>query len=242
MKTGVRTIIATGVLGCAALGFVPLGCTSRLGPVRATQNGGIDHPNLADITVEHAKDCVAEYGPQLEPGYHVLNSSVLVDEDGDKVDVTINDIPNTAPDFGACMRNALRDMPISEDRVREAAKYLKVQRKQASAAQRSLVSSPVVVVVGVTIVVSELFLEAGAITILFAVTVKVVEKAKDDVLDVAKRWRPKPNKNRCLDAAAGGEYMWEEFCRSMTVPGNCWAKTLESEQNKRGWCNEKFGS
>ncbi len=132
---------------------------------------------------------MAKYGPLLEPGYHVLNSSVLVDEDGDRVDVTINDIPNTAPDFDACMRNILRDMPVSEDLVRQGAAELKSRRNQANAAQRSLVSSPVVVIVGVTIVVSELFLEAGAITILFAVTVKVVDKAVDDVAELAKRKR-----------------------------------------------------
>ena len=106
MRRRVHTIAAIGLLGTVAFGIGSFGCGSRIGPVRASQNGGIDRANLPDITVEHAKDCVAEYGPQLEPGYHVLNSTVLVNEDGDKTEVTINDIPNTASDFGACMRKA----------------------------------------------------------------------------------------------------------------------------------------
>jgi len=168
--------------------FAPLGCGSRLGPVRANQNGGgIDHPDLPDITVERAKECVAEYGPQLEPGRHAFNSNIEVNEDGDKLDVTIEDVPDTAPDFGACMRNVLRDMPIAEEPLRQGVETLKYRREQASAAQRSLVSSPVVVVVGVTVVVSELVLEAGAYTILFAVAVQVVDKAAKDVADLAKK-------------------------------------------------------
>ncbi len=183
MRRRVHTIAAIGLLGTVAFGIGPLGCGSRLGPVRAIQNGGIDRANFPDITVEHAKDCVAEYAPQLEPGYHVLNSTVLVNEDGDRTGVTINDIPNTAPDFGACLRKALADMPVSEDLVRKGAAELKSRRDQASAAQRSLVGSPGVVVAGVVIVVSELVLEAGAYTIMFAVTVKVVEKVAEDVAE-----------------------------------------------------------
>ena len=63
MRRHVHTITAIGLLGTVSFGFVPVGCGSRLGPVRASQNGGIDHANFPDITVEHAKDCVAEYGP-----------------------------------------------------------------------------------------------------------------------------------------------------------------------------------
>lgn len=86
-------------------------------------------------------------------------------------------------------------------------------------------------------------LEAGAYTILFAVTVQVVDKAKDDVLDAAKRWRPKPNKNRCLDAAAGGTYMWRAFCDSLASAvdrQDCWSRDLQSEENKRGWCSWRY--
>jgi hypothetical protein len=138
-------------------------------------------------------------------------------------------------------------MPVSEDLIRKGAEELNVQRTQASAAQRSLMGSPVVIVVaGVTIIVSELVLEAGAITILFAVTVKVVEKAVDDVAELAKRRRPRSPKDRCLDAAAGGEYLWKAFCRSIPDPQErerCWSLAEgESEEEKRNLCNRYFGN
>jgi hypothetical protein len=133
---------------------------------------------------------VAEFGGQLEPRHYGFHPEIQVDEDGVKWAVTTNDIPASANDFAACTRSVLSDMPVSEDLIRKGAEELNVQRAQASAAQRSLMGSPVVIVVaGVAIVVSELVLEAGAYTIMFAVTVKVVEKAVDDVADALKKQR-----------------------------------------------------
>jgi hypothetical protein len=183
MHRHLRRIAAIGFLGCATMGVMPFGCASRLGPVQASQTkGGIDRPELPDITLAQGSECVAEYARQLPPGRHEFDLNVEVYEDGSKKGVTIDDLPNTAYDFGACMRNAFLDMPIAEEPLRQGVETLKYRREQTMAAQRSLVSSPVVVVVaGVTIVVTELMLEAGAYTLLFAVTVKVVEKAAEDV-------------------------------------------------------------
>lgn len=191
MHHSLRTLAAIGTLGCATMVLIPLGCGSRLGPVHATQKGGLDHPNLPDITVERAKECVAEYGAQLDSGHHTFNSKVVVNDDGDKEDVTIDDIPGTAPDFAACMRNVLRDMPIAEQPFRQGLKELKYRREHPSADQRQFMGSPVIIVIaGVTIVVTELVLEAGATTILFAVTVEVIDKA---IRDMRRRPRWKRN-------------------------------------------------
>ncbi|MBK9259951.1 MAG: hypothetical protein IPM54_08965 [Polyangiaceae bacterium] len=196
MTKRMRTMLARGFLGAGTIGLTLVGCTSRLGPVYAKQKTPWDgRPELPDITVVRAADCVAEYGSQLEPGYHTFDSKVLVDEDGDKEDVTIDDIPNSAYDLGACMRNALRAMPIAEQPLREGVQILKNKREQASAANRSLMGSPAVAAVGVAIVVSELVLEAGAYTIVFAVSVEVVDRAAKDVAELAKKskwW------NKCL--------------------------------------------
>jgi hypothetical protein len=188
MHRYLRTITGIGFLGCATMGLILPGCASRLGPATATQTkGGIDRPNLPDITLAQGSECVAEYGRLFEPGRHEFKSTVQVNEDGDKVGVTIDDLPNTAYDLGACMRNVFRSMPIAEEPFRHGVETLKYRREQAMAAQRTLVSSPVVVVVaGVTIIVSEIVIEAGAYTFLFAVTVKVVEKAAEDVAEGGK--------------------------------------------------------
>jgi hypothetical protein len=198
-----RMLVASGVLGAVTLGF---GC--GIGPVRAIQNGGSDGSTFPYTTVERSKDCMAEYGLQLEPGYHALKSTIEVNDAGYKEGVSIEDVPDTAYDFGACMRNVFRDMPIAEEPLRRGVESLKAQRAQARAAQRSLMSSPVVVVVGVTIVVSELVLEAGAYTILFAVTIKVVDKAKDDVNEALKRnrtWKDECTHHfeKCMDTVVG---------------------------------------
>ncbi|MBK9261214.1 MAG: hypothetical protein IPM54_15590 [Polyangiaceae bacterium] len=199
MSKPMRTIAAIAFLGAATIALTQLGCTRRLGPVHAKQTTPwLGRPELPDVTVARAADCVAEYGSQLEPGYHKFDSKVLVDEDGDKEDVTIDDIPNTAYDLGACMRNALRAMPIAEQPLREGVHILKNRREQPSAAERSLMGSPVVVVGGVVIVVSELVLEAGAYTIVFAVAVEVVDRAAKDAMEALKRRRTW--KDKCTDS------------------------------------------
>jgi hypothetical protein len=111
--------------------------------------------------------------------------------------------------------------------------------------QRLYVANPAVVVVVIVVVeVGEIVLEAGAITILFATTVKVLDKAKDDVLDAAKRWRPKLTKSRCLDAAAGGEYLWKAMCESLSgeKAALCWKHSNSSETEKRNVCHSWFGN
>ncbi len=142
--------------------------------------------------MEQAKECVAEHGAQLPPGHLALDSTVEVDEDGVKWGVSINNLPETASDFGACMRIALQGMPIADEPFRRGVETLKFQRQEALAEQRKLMGHPVVIVVaGVTIVVSEVVLEAGAVTILFAVSVELIDKASKDVAELAKRGHKK---------------------------------------------------
>jgi hypothetical protein len=65
-----------------------------------------------------------------------------------------------------------------------------------------------------------------------------------DAIEAVRR-RPKPTLNRCLDAAAGGKYLWEELCRAMTNKFDareCWEKAELSEQVKRNWCFNRFGN
>jgi hypothetical protein len=58
---------------------------------------------------------------------------------------------------------------------------------------------------------------------------------------------------RCIKAAGGSTEDWEEFCNSLghgqnnTLGGEsqkraCWAKTFETETNKRLWCSNQFGN
>jgi hypothetical protein len=58
---------------------------------------------------------------------------------------------------------------------------------------------------------------------------------------------------RCMRALAGGTDQWEEFCKNLgaglsktvgaeTQKRACWSKTYESENNKKEWCKNQFGS
>ncbi len=179
---------AVGCLGWLTMVGVMPGCGSGLGPVTVTQMGGIDRPNFPDVFVEHAKECVSEHGKLLEPGRHRFDSTVDVDDEGVKWGVTIDGIPDTAADLGACLRIALANMPIADEPFRRGVETLNFRREEALAEQRKLVGHPIVLVIaGVTIVVSEVALEAGAVTILLAVSVTVIDKASKDVAEMAKR-------------------------------------------------------
>lgn len=221
-----------GVLG--VVGLALLGC----GEVTVQQpHPTTGHPEFPKMTEERFEECAKLYGNQLGPGLWAFRPVLQVNQQGNVVDVNAGEVPNSAPDFAACTRIALRDMAIPSSVFNLRQTQSTASTNEPTKEQRSLVGNPVVVIVVVEIVYTEVIIEAGVGAILFATTLQLV----DDVAEAAK-WKPKPTKNRCLDAAAGGTYMWEEFCRSMKVPSNCWSKTLESEQNKRGWCFEKFGN
>ncbi len=195
---------------------------------------------LPAITVERIQACTAEYGGQLEPGRYNFNPVVKVDTDGVTRGVEIPEIPDTAPDLAACMRIALRDMAIPAS-VFNMRPTPSASTDKLTAEQRSFVGNPVVVVV-VVVEVGEIILEAGAITILFAATVKVVDKVAEDVLEAAKRWRPRLTKSRCYDAAAGGPYLWEAMCQSLSGvrAALCWQHMNSTETEKRNLCNSWF--
>ncbi len=244
MKRFMRSIGVIVGLGSTTVGVVP-GCSNHLGPVVATQNVGTDRTRFPAIFVEKAKECVAEHGAKLPPGHLVLNSTVEVDEDGLKWDVTIDNVPETASDFGACMRIALQDLPIAESLLREGAEKLRVQRAEALAEQRRLVGHPVVIVVaGVTIVVSEVVLEAGAVTILLAVSVKVVEKAAKDIAEEGWKAKCAAHYAACMatnSARKVGNHLGQTrcgICARVCVENEEWPFEVGNgscEYWKRGW-------
>jgi hypothetical protein len=127
-------------------------------------------------------ECVTQYGGQLEPQEHRLRPTVRVDREGVTWGVTADDIPASADDFAACTRMALNDMAIPDWITKLPPMEATAGTNEATGAQRLYMGSPAAVVV-VVVGLSELVLEAGAYTFLFAVTVKVVEKAAEDVAE-----------------------------------------------------------
>jgi len=169
-----RNITALGFLGLGVTSLVVPGCGNRLGPVTATQSAGsIGKTNLPNIAVERAKECMDMDGQQLGPGRVVLESPVTVNEDGDIVSVDVGGLPETAGDFGACIRNVFRDMPIATQPLEEGVQMLNFHLKHAGDSQEALIKY-MNLMPGVPIVDSELMLEADGYTAVLPVTVKVV--------------------------------------------------------------------
>ncbi|MDI1477373.1 hypothetical protein [Polyangium sp. y55x31] len=230
-----RNLLSWGLLGCATAALVPLGCGATVRQL-AQQD---DRPRVPDATAERLRECVDEFGGDLPRGYYTFDYTVKVDEEGGVVDVESKGVPHA--DLAACTRIALRGMTVPEDLLR----VRKVRLSESPApgddptpAERGLVGNPAVIV-AVAVALADLIIEAGPIVVVMAASLEVSK----DVAEVARK-RPKPNLNRCLDAAAGGGALWEEFCRSITnrqARQACWSETNNSEQSKRNWCNEKLG-
>ncbi|MDC3954902.1 hypothetical protein [Polyangium jinanense] len=173
-------------------------------------------------------------------GYYTFDVAVKVDEEGRVVDVEAKGVPHA--DLAGCTRIALRGMTVPEDLLRLRKLRLSASPAPANGqtpAERGLAGHPAVLVV-VAVALADLVIEVGPILIVVAASVEI---GKGDIAEVARK-RPKPNLNRCLDAAAGGGALWDEFCRA--IPDDidravCWSEVNESEQHKRGWCRKKFG-
>jgi hypothetical protein len=191
-----KTITKAGFLGSMALALMPLGCGGMEPTIRQQQSPTPEHPAVPPKTAERLQECVKEHGYQLEGGPWAFSPTIQVDREGYVVNVNAGEMPKTAPDLAACTRIALGDMAIPSYFFNLRQKQSDTATSESTMAQRSYMGSPAVVVV-VVVGLSEIVLEAGAVTILFAVTVKVVDKAVDDVADLVKRrriWR-----DQCAD-------------------------------------------
>lgn len=195
-----------------------LAAVTACGGVKVHEFAPVGAISLQPITVERIQGCADEFGGQLNRGDYKFHPIVQVDTDGVKRGVEIEGIPDTAPDLAACMRIALRDMTIPSEVFNLRQTPLTASTNEPTKEQRSYLGHPVVVVV-VVVGLGEIVLEAGAATILFAVTVKVVEKAKDDVAELAKR-RRNP-KDECAE-----HYAKCMFTASGDTDGNHWKQSL----------------
>ena len=100
--------IVIGLVGCATLALVPLGCAST-----TIRHHPDDRPRLPAATAERLRACVDELGGELAGGYYTFEATVKVDEEGRVVDVKSTGVPH--PELAICMRIALRGMTVPED-------------------------------------------------------------------------------------------------------------------------------
>jgi len=216
---------------CLTMAVVAFGCASNIEYPPLKQAPTVEGPHAPNKTIARLRWCVEEYGGNLGGRGFEFDYDVKVDEEGRAVSVK-SDVYNA--DFDGCTRAALRAMEVPPELLLT---WMSQPLGQTNAA-RGLAGN-VLVIVGVVVKLAPIIIEAAGVTIVFMIAVAI----GDEVIEATRR-RPPPNLNRCLDAAAGGPYMWEEFCRSIGEGHHgspCWGEAEESEQHKRGWCNEKFG-
>jgi len=221
-----RILSALCFLGAMTFGLMPFGCGSGFGEVTVRQDASDNRPALRPITVERLQGCLSKYGEQLEPRHHRFSPIVHVDQQGIKWGVTTDDIPKNADDFAACTRIVLNEMAIPHGILNLRPTEATIATNEATVGQRSYMGSPAVAVV-VVVRLSELVLEAGAYTILFAVTVKVVEKAAEDVAEEGWKAVCIAKYAACVAASArkSGNHWGESRCNT------CMNECL----NKREW-------
>jgi len=188
-KRALRGLLSLGLLGCVMLVFVPLGCAAKI-VYPATSQG----PRMPDATAERLRACVDEVGGALRSGHYMFDYKVLADREGRIVDVEAKGVPNA--DLVGCTRIALRGMTVPEEllRIRRMPEPLARSNERATPERGPIGEIVIVTVTTVTIVFVDLIIEAGLVTMVFAVTLEIAK-------DVAEAIQKRPNwKKRCDEA------------------------------------------
>ncbi|MDI1483932.1 hypothetical protein [Polyangium sp. y55x31] len=166
-------MLSLGLLGCATLSLVPLGCGAKI-----TYPAASEGPRVPDATAERLRACVDEFGSDLRGGYYVFDYTVKVDEEGRVVDVASKGVPHA--DLAGCTRLALRAMTVPEDLLR--LRKLRLSASPAPSAERGLVGHPALVVVAIAL--ADLIIEAAPIVVVIAASVEI---GKSEIAEVGRK-------------------------------------------------------
>ena len=223
MRKLAKSLIVVGLVGCAS----DPGYEYRTNPdvvASEPQPRAAQNPEAPGKTIAELQACADRYAL----GLSVDSAAIMYDIEAKPYSVKIKDSMISGSALEVCLTQAFEDMELTPAILN--AQHVSPQSRsnlgvvQAAAAPIALL--PIVLV-------------AGGVTILVGVTIYVGAGA----IDAVGKYRRKPNKNRCLDAAAGGTYMWREFCNSLPNAVDreaCWSRDLQSEENKRGWCSWRY--
>jgi hypothetical protein len=189
-----RNLLSFGLLGCATLALVPLGCGAKI-----TYPAASEGPRVPDATAERLRECVDEFGGDLPRGYFTFDYTVKVDEEGRVIDVEAKGVPHA--DLAACTRIALQGMTAPEELVR--LRELRLPASPAStngqaAAERGLVGHPAVLV-AVAVALADLIIEVGPTIVVLAASVELSGEIAETIQKRPK-WVEECNKHRtkCL--------------------------------------------
>jgi len=220
-----QTLLSLGLIVCMTFSLMPLGCSSvKLNHYPHQE----DLPRIPEATEKNLKECVEELKDGINAGFYYVDAKVTVDKNGDVVGLEAKGEPN--PDVGRCMRIALRGMRVPEEVLERG-----VLRRSA-AADGQVMPDPaqmgeVVTIVVVTIVFTEIVIDAFAIAVGVTVTATLTAGAAAAIAKRKKRRSCEKHYALCMDDTTGGQ------------PGNHWRQTLCGAclnwcKNKKRWPSE----
>jgi hypothetical protein len=184
----------------------PLGCASNVEVVPIRQGAEDNTPGVPEITVERLHGCAADYGDQLAAGGYAFQYKIVINKNGQKLNVASEGIPASAPDFAACTRSVLRDMAIPSSVLN-----LRPDPRVSSTSGRT---KPVggelasVTVVETVIDLGRLVVRAGGTTILLAISIELAASGVRDIAEALdEHERCKTVKQECI-----------AYCSDTTLP------------------------
>ena len=220
----VRSLLSLGLLGCATMALVPLGCGATIRyPVQQD-----DRPRVSDATAERLRECVDEFGGDLPRGSFTFDATVKVDEEGHVVDVKSKGVPHE--ELAICMRIALRNMTVPEELVGLRERRLSAAPAPANgqaADERGLVGNAGLLV-AVFVVLAEVVIEVGPSIVAIAAAVEI----SGEIAEVARKEddeKPKTCSDHlgaCLEKHrrnGPGEHWRASLCHA------CWKKCSNNE-------------
>ncbi len=198
-----RSLLSFGLLACATMALVPLGCSAKIVYPTAPD----ERPRVPDATAERLRECVDAFGGDLPRGYFTFDVALTVDEDGHVVDVKSKGVPHE--ELAICMRIALRGMTVPDQLVRLSKLRLSEAPAPANgqaAAERGLVGHPGALVI-VAIALADLIIEVGPTIVVLAASLELSGEIAE-AIQKRPRWVNRCNREltECLNSPRQSEW------------------------------------
>ena len=231
MKRVVSGLVAISLAACSAdPGYEP-----RYEPQERPLEAQPEPPQVTTRSIEASPKlvsalqlCADKFALRLPKSAEHYAIMYDVKMDGNGTTAKVKDSMFAGTELEACLTSVLEGMEVPDSVM---------STSQVSPNSRSLNGTAWALAGPVSLL--PIILVAFGYTIVIGVTIYVAV----EIVEAAKKWRPKPTKNRCLDAAAGGQFLWYELCRAIAITDpvkaeGCWALAEDgSEEQKRNWCN-----
>lgn len=156
-------------MGCS----FTLGCGRTQENISAPTNNTNGNTALPDHVIAQLTDCTKQGAAHLKYTEHTISFNVDVTKDGQVHHVEVNNSTFNDQSLETCMLHALQDMSLSVSTT--AMRSSPLDRPVASQS-RALVGNPAIIVVGGTIALAPIIIEAAGVTAIVGIFVYTAPK------------------------------------------------------------------